>query len=76
MKISSSSLSLIVVVVLNRLPSTGMSPSQGTLVAALDWVVERMPPSTSVSPSPSSTWVWMARVSMAGTFTPPEATMV
>ena len=33
-----------------------------------------MPPSTTVWPSLSSTWVLIARVLIAGTLTPPEAT--
>ena len=33
-----------------------------------------MPPSTTVWPSFTSTWVAISRVSIEGTFTPPEAT--
>ena len=51
-----------------------MSPSSGTLVSASRRSDSRMPPSTTVWPSFTSTWVLMARVSIAGTFTPPEVT--
>ena len=35
-----------------------------------------MPPSTTVWPSFTSTWVVISRVLMEGTFTPPEATTI
>src|SRR5208282_1218802 len=47
-KINSSSLSLTLVVVLNRVPKTGMSPSHGTFVCESRRVVSRMPPNTTV----------------------------
>ena len=51
-----------------------MSPRYGTLVSSSRCVVARMPPSTTVWPSFTSTWVVISRVSIEGTFTPPEAT--
>src|SRR5580658_103043 len=70
MKINSSVLLLIFIVLLNRLPSTGMSAKNGTLLAAKDLVVSRMPPSTTVWPSLTSTWVMISRVSIEGTEPP------
>src|SRR6059058_4965774 len=62
MKIMSSSLSSLWMVFLNRCPSTGMSPRYGTLVSSSRCVVDRMPPSTTVCPSFTSTWVVISRV--------------
>ena len=70
MKISNSVLLLMLMVVLNRLPSTGMSAKNGTLLADLVLVVSRIPPSTTVWPSFTSTWVMISRVTMAGTLPP------
>src|SRR4030081_1370433 len=57
MKINNSVLLLIFVVLLNRWPSTGISARNGTLFADLVFVLSRMPPSTTVWPSLTSTWV-------------------
>ena len=44
------------------------------MVSSSRCVVDRMPPSTTVCPSFTSTWVVISRVSIEGTFTPPEVT--
>src|SRR5688572_19720147 len=65
-KISNSSRLLILLLVLNRLPTTGTSPRPGTFLTESRRSVSMMPPSTTVWPSFTSTWVWMLRVSIEG----------
>ena len=47
-----------------------MSAEERNLVGRLDLVVSRMPPSTTVWPSLTSTWVMICRVSIEGTLPP------
>src|SRR5512145_187752 len=69
-KISSSSLLSVRDLLRNSTPRPGMSPRYGTLLVVSRRSVSMMPPSTTVWPSLTSTWVVISRVSMLGTKPP------
>src|SRR3569832_1809977 len=66
-KIKSSTLSSTLRVWRNNAPTIGRSPSSGTLSTLLLRVCSLMPPSITVSPFSTSTWVFTSRVLMLGT---------
>src|SRR3990172_3875452 len=53
-------------VLLNNPPSTGISPSTGTLLTVVISVCAYTPPITTVPPFSTSTWVLTLLVSMVG----------
>src|SRR3569623_489747 len=65
-KIINSVLLFFLVVVLNRLPNTGTSPNNGTLLTVELSSPSKMPPNTKVSPLFTRTWVLIRLVLIAG----------